>query len=106
MDTNNATAGYLGTDVMYIDDHGLITLSDRSDPSSGANNPAVPIGSGADSKGCTPFIFGYTLDAWQGPSSKLGISQSYMIATPTKSYPNYGYSISGIAGKLIMLNFR
>ena len=89
---------------MYIDDHGLLNLRDRSNPNSGTDyDPAVPLGSGTDSKGCTPFIFGYTFDVWQGPSSKLGKSQSYMIATPHGDIYNYGYSIFGIAGKLIYL---
>ena len=95
MDTNDAEAGYLGTDVMYIDDHGGTTASN-------SNNawPAVPLGSGTN-KVCTPFILGYTFDAWKGPFSKLGSKQSYMIFQPDNVDNNYGVSISGIQGRQV-----
>ena len=95
IDSINSSAPYLGTDVMYIDDHGLFTCSSAQFPCSGSDNTAVPPGSGAG-RGCTPFIYGYTFDAWQGP---FKTSQSYRIPLPTTQYKNYGYSVYGVAGE-------
>lgn len=96
VDSVNSSAPYLGRDVMYIDDHGLFTCSDTQFPCSAADNPAVPPGAGGDG-GCTPLMFGYTFDAWQGP---FKTSQSYLIPRPTAQYKNHGYSVYGIAGEI------
>ena len=82
---------------MYIDDHG------------GTSNakanwyPSVPYGSAGSGSVCTPFILGYTFDAWRGPISNVGVTQSYIIFTPDDYDGNYGYSISGIEGKYLIL---
>jgi hypothetical protein len=47
---------YYSDDVVYFDDHGVYTLSGKQFTS----NPAIPPGAGSDTKGCTPYIFGYT----------------------------------------------
>jgi hypothetical protein len=47
---------YYSDDVVYFDDHGVYTLSGTKFTS----NPAIPPGAGSDSKGCTPYVFGYT----------------------------------------------
>ena len=96
VDTNNASAPYDGSDVMYIDDHGLYTCGSKTFPCSGGSNPAIPPGSGSDA-GCAPFNFGYTFDAWQGPTFKN--DQNWIIPLPTEEDKNYAYSVYGIAGK-------
>ena len=97
IDTTDATAGYIGSDVMYIDDHGFFTCENCEFPCSGCGNPAVPPGSaGASADGCTPFLFGYTFDEWKGP---MDDSQNYMFAVPTRQDKNYAYSISGVLGE-------
>jgi len=47
---------YYPDDALYFDDHGVYTLSGRQFTS----NPAIPPGAGADSIGCTPYVFGYS----------------------------------------------
>lgn len=47
---------YYSDDVVYFDDHGVYTLSGNKFTS----NPPIPPGAGSDSKGCTPYVFGYT----------------------------------------------
>ena len=91
----SATAPYTGTDILYIDDHGLYTCSNSQYPCSPTDNTAVPPGAGGASTGCTPFFFGYTFDAWHAPMSD---SKVFRIPLPTRAYKNYAYSISGVAG--------
>ena len=96
VDTDSASAPYVESDVMYIDDHGLFTCSNKVFPCSTTSNPAVPPGSGSGA-GCTPFIFGYTFDAWQGPA--FSSHQNYIIPLPTTTNKNYAYSVYGAAGQ-------
>lgn len=81
-----SSSSYDPDDVLYFDDHGLITSS---------NNPAVPLGSSSSPKGCTPFIFGNKLSSWPLKIASGG-SKNYAIPLPTNDYKNYGTSISGI----------
>ncbi len=48
-------------DILYFDDHGVYTLVlQKSGKFAFASNPSVPLGAGADTVGCTPYIFSYT----------------------------------------------
>jgi hypothetical protein len=54
-------ASYYADDVLYFDDHGLYTLTrSASGKWAFATNPAVPLGAGSDSTGCTPYVYAYT----------------------------------------------
>ncbi len=56
--TNHSPAdpAYYPDDVLYIEDHGVYTLSGDKFSS----NPAIPPGAGSDSVGCTPYVYGYS----------------------------------------------
>jgi len=56
--TNHSPAdpAYYPDDVLYMEDHGVYTLSGDKFTS----NPAIPPGAGADSAGCTPYVYGYS----------------------------------------------
>jgi hypothetical protein len=88
-DTNKpGSSAYNSDDVLYFDDHGLISSTN--------NNPAVPPGSSSSLNGCTPFIFGNKLSQWPSKIKKDG-SKNYAIPIPTMNgIKNYGTSISGI----------
>ncbi len=93
IDTDSPSAGYVGTDVMYIEDHGVFNCdSDMNCPASGY--PAIPYGAGNDS-GCTLFSFGYTFDDWK---TDLSDSQQYKINLPTSDFQNPAISVIGIIG--------
>lgn len=52
---------YYADDVIYFDDHGVYTLRRNAKGVwSLSNNPSIPPGAGADTKGCTPYIFAYS----------------------------------------------
>ena len=73
-------ATYYPDDVLYIDDHGVYTLSGKRFTS----NPAIPPGAGGDGIGCTPYVFGYTFaslaNTRQGANRKG--AQAYSIVIP------------------------
>lgn len=71
---------YYPDDVLYVDDHGVYTLSGDKFTS----NPAIPPGAGADSAGCTPYIFGYTFASLASTrkSSNGKHAQAYSIMIP------------------------
>ena len=52
-------AEYYDDDVLYFEDHGAYTLSHRGGTWDFAWNPAVPPGAGANTVGCTPYVFAY-----------------------------------------------
>jgi hypothetical protein len=112
--TNHSTsdATYYADDVLYFDDHGGYTLVGDN---LNKGNPAIPCGAGIDTKGCTPYVFGYTFGSL--PQTREGASlksaQAYSIIIPGV-YPtytstgadgylgtvaitghNYGFSVSG-----------
>lgn len=61
--TNHAPTDptYYPDDVLYFDEHGVYTLKvNAKGVWSFTTNPAIPPGAGADSKGCTPYIFAYS----------------------------------------------
>jgi hypothetical protein len=102
---------YYPDDVVYFDDHGVYTL--RGDKFT--SNPAIPPGAGADSTGCTPYVFGYTFGSLantRGGANRKG-AQGYSIIIPgnvtIQTYTggsgygnvpivgphNYGFSVAG-----------
>lgn len=104
-------ATYYPDDVVYFDDHGAYTLSGKEFTS----NPSIPPGAGSDTKGCTPYVFGYTFaslaNTRAGANAKN--AQAYSIVIPgngkiqtynggsgyapvTIAGPhNYGFSVAG-----------
>jgi hypothetical protein len=110
--TTHLDAIYDDNDVLYFDDHGGYTLV-RNNLNKG--NPAIPYGAGSDSKGCTPYVFGYTFGslAQARKGASAGSAQAYSIIIPgvnptytstgedgylgTKRITghNYGFSVSG-----------
>jgi hypothetical protein len=102
---------YYPDDVLYFDDHGVYTLSGTKF----TDNPAIPPGAGSDSKGCTPYVFGYTFGSL--PNTRSGANgknaQGYSIIIPgdqtIKTYTggngyqkvdivgphNYAFSVAG-----------
>ena len=60
--TNHSPADptYYDDDVVVFDDHGYYTLR-RSNQGEWAftGNPAIPLGAGSDTHGCTPYVFAY-----------------------------------------------
>jgi hypothetical protein len=111
--TNHAPTDptYYSDDVIYFDEHGVYTLSG----SHFASNPAIPPGAGSDTKGCTPYIFGYTFGSLANTRSGANgeNAQAYSIIIPgdetIHTYTggsgydpvaitgphNYGFSVSG-----------
>jgi hypothetical protein len=71
---------YYPDDVVYFDDHGVYTLSGDSFTS----NPRIPPGAGADSTGCTPYVFGYTFGslAKTRAGANRHDAQAYSIVIP------------------------
>jgi len=112
--TNHATTDptYYDDDVLYFDDHGGYTLLGSK---LNKGNPAIPYGAGTDTKGCTPYVFGYTFSSLPQTRKEANASsaQAYSIIIPGV-YPtytstgedgylgtiaitghNYGFSVSG-----------
>ncbi|MGA7384252.1 MAG: hypothetical protein WBW81_06055 [Methylocella sp.] len=112
--TNHPTTDptYYDDDVLYFDDHGGYDLVGKK---LGEGNPAIPLGSGSDSTGCTPYVFGYTFGslAQTRRGANVPSAQAYSIVIPGV-YPtdtstggdgylgtipitghNYGFSVSG-----------
>ncbi len=102
---------YYPDDVLFIDDHGVYTLSgDRF-----TSNPAIPPGAGSDTTGCTPYIFGYTFaslastrqqaNAKNAHAYSIVIPGNHAIRThtggdgystvPIDGPHNYGFSVAG-----------
>ncbi len=81
----NSDLSYHGDDVLYFDDHGAFPCNTNS-------YPAIPPGTGT-SKGCTPYIFGYTFDSIGNDVSN---SKMYKLAIPKATNKNYGHTITGI----------
>ncbi len=75
---------YHADDVLYIDDHGLMTLGDY--------NPAIPPGTTSTSD-CAPFVFGYSFAKW---ATSVGSRKIYGIPLPTSRSRNYAYAVSGV----------
>jgi hypothetical protein len=119
LSNNPATStAYNGTDILVIEDHGLITIGD---------NPAVPAGAGG-TPGCTPYKwvllaaaaaagpgaamtqntpprlsgatcrFGYAFDSLKNALPRDG-SRVYRIPLPDSEIKNYAYSVQGVAGE-------
>jgi hypothetical protein len=96
-----ADASYYPDDVIYFDDHGAYTLSGTGFTS----NPAIPPGAGSDTKGCTPFVYGYnfaSLANTRAGANQQG-AQGYSIVIPgdRQIYTwngGSGYSPVAIAG--------
>jgi hypothetical protein len=105
-------ATYYDDDVLYFDDHGGYTLVGNN---LNKGNPAIPYGAGTDTKGCTPYVFGYTFGSLPQTRKKANkrSAQAYSIIIPGV-YPtytstggdgylgttaitghNYGFSVSG-----------
>jgi hypothetical protein len=80
--TNHAPAdpSYYPDDVLYFDDHGAYTLKGHAF----TNNPAIPPGAGNDSKGCTPYVFGYSFESLARTRAEANKSsaQGYSIIIP------------------------
>jgi len=88
--------GYYADDVLYFDDHGLYTLTrDASGTWASANNPSTPLGAGADTTGCTPYVYGYSFGS-------LAKSRSGANATGAGGYsiviPNSSTYVATVAG--------
>lgn len=78
---------YYKDDVLYFDDHGGYTLyGNKLDK----GWPAIPYGAGSDSKGCTPYVFGYSFDSLPQTrnGANAGSAQAYSIIIPGVS-PTY-----------------
>jgi hypothetical protein len=102
---------YYPDDVVYFDDHGVYTLSGKTLTS----NPSIPPGAGSDSKGCTPYVFGYTFaslaNTRAGANARNALAYSVVIPgdktiqtyTGGSGYGpvniigphNYGFSVAG-----------
>jgi hypothetical protein len=80
------STAYNGSDVLILDDHGLMTSDD---------NPQLPLGAGG-TDGCTPYRFAYTFDSLKGSPTGSRLYQIPLPGTTTLS-KNYAYSISGVA---------
>jgi hypothetical protein len=93
--TNHATtdATYYDDDVLYFDDHGLLTFEDGGD----TGNPAIPPGTGSDTSGCTPYVFGYSFGTLGQTAAAAHASgaKAYAIVIPGTSTHNYGFAVSG-----------
>jgi hypothetical protein len=80
--TNHGTTDptYYDDDVLYFDDHGGYTLVG----SNYKGYPAIPYGAGTDTKGCTPYVFGYTLGSLPQTRRNANASsaQAYSIIIP------------------------
>ncbi len=113
--TNHAPddPSYYPDDVLYFDDHGAYTLKGRRF----TDNPPIPPGAGGDSKGCTPYVYGYSFAslAKTRAAANKNSAQGYSIIIPddqlihtgagSNGYDrvpvlgphNYGFSVSGPA---------
>jgi len=93
--TNHATtdATYYADDVLYFDDHGILTFEGGS----ATENPAVPPGTGADTAGCTPYVFGYAFGtlAQTAAAAHASAANAYAIVIPGSSARDYGFAVSG-----------
>jgi hypothetical protein len=111
--TNHAVTDptYYPDDVIYFDDHGVYTLSGKYF----STNPAIPPGAGADAKGCTPYVFGYSFGSlprtraeanrYNAPAYSIVIPAALSIRTsaggsgydtlPIFGPHNYAISVSG-----------
>ncbi len=111
--TNHSPADpiYYPDDVLYIEDHGVYTLSGDKFIS----NPATPPGAGSDSAGCTPYVYGYSFASLA--NTRAGANRAnahgYSIVIPSErtihTYTggsgydtvrilgphNYGFSVAG-----------
>jgi hypothetical protein len=113
--TNHAATDptYYPDDVLYFDDHGAYTLSGKTL----ANYPSIPRGAGADTTGCTPYIYGYSFASLANTraGANKNSAQGYSLIIPQNnqihSYAggtgyapvtitgphNYGFSVAGPA---------
>jgi hypothetical protein len=102
---------YYPDDVVYFDDHGAYTLSGKTFTS----DPSIPPGAGSDSKGCTPYVFGYTFASLANTRAGANANNApaYSVVIPgnkaTQTYTggsgygpvsivgphNYGFSVAG-----------
>ncbi len=87
--TNHAVTdtNYYADDVLYFDDHGLYTLTYSNGKWNAGTNPAIPLGAGADTKGCTPYVYGYTFGSMAKSRSAANASGAagYSIVLPNSS---------------------
>lgn len=106
-------AAYYPDDVLYFDDHGGWTFEDGQS----TGNPPIPPGAGSDTRGCTPYYFGYAFDALPATRAQANkdSANAYSIIIPgvadSVSYTggdgvdpgppvtghNYGFAVSGPA---------
>lgn len=83
---------YHGSDIIYIEDHGALTKASASFSSAFYNNPSIPPGTGG-TRGCTPYIYGYSFDILYAPLSN---TKNYQVILPTNTEKNYGTVVTGI----------
>ena len=85
-------SSYYGDDVIFIDDHGVDTITN------GPDEPAIPPGAG-NTQGCTPYVFGYTFDKFgmtaaqydaQGGGGDTGIQYAEVIPGLPNQYNVFG----------------
>ena len=85
---------------MYIDDHGEVADSKPVTPPGSLIPTKKGVTCTTDNKVCcTPFVYGYTFDAWHGVDIETNDRQSWRVITPTMVARNWGYAISGIQGE-------
>ncbi len=93
--TNHAPSDprYYPDDVVYFDDHGAYTLKGHHF----TGNPAIPPGAGNDTKGCTPYVFGYSFASLPQTrkDANAGSAQAYSIIIPGDRIVHTGTGGSG-----------
>jgi len=92
---------YYPDDVIYFDDHGAYTLEGTKF----GTNPGIPPGAGADTKGCTPYIYGYSFaslaNTRSGANKSSALGYSIIIPGATTIHTSAGgngYNTVAITG--------
>jgi hypothetical protein len=88
---------YYDDDVLYFDDHGAYALVGNK---VNKGNPAIPYGSGSDSAGCTPYVFGYSFGSLPHTrvQANAGTAQAYSIIAPGVYPTNTSTGADGFKG--------
>ncbi len=100
---------YYDDDVVYFDDHGVYTLRRNDQDEWGfAGNPAIPLGAGSDTHGCTPYVFAYRFgslprsrqaaNADGAPAYSIVIPEDKEIVTGSGNEGRYGGGLFRISG--------
>ena len=99
--TNHAItdSNYYEDDVVYFEDHGAYTF----DGASPTDNPAIPPGARANSRGCVPYVFGVRvgdLVRTRASFDALTTGQPYAVALPRWSASggsvlDYAFAVTG-----------